>query len=229
MRWVWNSAVTHGNCHLHNASATKTESGGSRIGGAVHAIPTKSDDGLALRSTGVLLLLAAATPNVASLDNGASPLPYLGWSSWNAFGDLSTHTPPIGSKDLLEIADIVVSSGLKDAGYVNFNVDAGWAHDGTFMGRGADGKLRPNPQLFPEGMKSFCDKLHDKGLKCGLCKTDLLSRFTTARVAELSNISAHFRHRLRADGVRLPEWELGLRDSRRKYLRQLGRGSRCKP
>ena len=220
---MWNSAVTHGNCHLHNASAKKTESGGSRIGGAVHAIPTKSDDSLALHSTGVLLLLAATTPNVASLDNGASPLPYLGWSSWNAFGDLSTHKPPIGSKDLLEIADIVVSSGLKDAGYAHFNVDAGWAHDGTFMGRGADGKLRPNPQLFPEGMKSFCDKLHDKGLKCGLCKTDLLSRFACTHVANPSKIYPHFRHRLRAHGVRFPEWKLGLRDSRRKYLRQLGR------
>ena len=59
-----------------------------------------------------------------------------GWSSWNAFGDLSTHRPPIGEDALLEIADKIVSSGLRDAGYVNFNVDAGWAHDGEFFGRG---------------------------------------------------------------------------------------------
>ena len=92
------------------------------------------------------------------------------WSSWNAFGDLSTHRPPIGSKELLEIADIVVSSGLRDAGYVNFNVDAGWSHVPSkhFYGRGANGTLQPNPELFPEGMKSFCDELHSRGLKCGL-------------------------------------------------------------
>jgi len=51
---------------------------------------------------------------------GARWTTYLGWSSWNAFGDLSTHKPPIGSKALLEIADIIVSIGLRDVGYVNF-------------------------------------------------------------------------------------------------------------
>ena len=75
------------------------------------------------------MLAAAILSGATALDNDASPLPYLGWSSWNAFGDLSTHythnhPTPIGSKDLLEIADIIVSSGLRDAGYVNFNVDA---------------------------------------------------------------------------------------------------------
>ena len=70
----------------------------------------------------MLLALRLGLPGgtVSALDNGASPLPYLGWSSWNAFGDLSTHKPPIGSKALLEIADIIVSSGLHNAGYVNF-------------------------------------------------------------------------------------------------------------
>ena len=47
---------------------------------------------------------------------------------------MSTHTPPVGAAALLEIADVLVSSGLRDAGYVNFNVDAGWAHDGDFYG-----------------------------------------------------------------------------------------------
>ena len=118
-----------------------------------------------------LLLLAcglAGAPFCSGLDNGASPTPYLGWSSWNAFGDISTHDPPIGAAALLEIADTIVSSGLRDAGYVNFNVDAGWAHDGHFFGRGSNGTLVPNPRLFPDGMKAFCDALHSRGLKCGL-------------------------------------------------------------
>lgn len=63
---------------------------------------------------------------------------------------------------------MLVSSGLRDAGYVNFNVDAGWAHDGDFYGRNSHGTLQPNPSLFPEGMKAFCDKIHAKGLKCGM-------------------------------------------------------------
>eukprot|EP01046_Picozoa_sp_COSAG06_P120469 COSAG06_NODE_67842_length_251_cov_0.453947_1_plen_43_part_10 len=28
--------------------------------------------------------------------------------------------------------------------------------------------MRPNPRLFLEGMKSFCDEIHSKGLRCGL-------------------------------------------------------------
>ena len=35
-------------------------------------------------------------------------------------------------------------------------------------GRNSNGTLQPNPSLFPEGMKAFCDKIHAKGLKCGL-------------------------------------------------------------
>ena len=68
----------------------------------------------------LLVVLHLHMVTMLALDNGALPLPYLGWSSWNAFGDLSTHKPPIGSKALLEIADIIVSSGLHNAGYVNF-------------------------------------------------------------------------------------------------------------
>ena len=63
---------------------------------------------------------------------------------------------------------MLVSSGLRDAGYVNFNVDAGSAHDGDFYGRNTNGTLDPNPSLFLEGMKAFCDKIHAKGLKCGM-------------------------------------------------------------
>lgn len=61
-----------------------------------------------------------------------------------------------------------MSSGLRDVGYVNFNVDAGWAHDGQFYGRGSNGTLVPNPKLFPDGMKAFCDEIHRRGLLCGL-------------------------------------------------------------
>ena len=57
------------------------------------------------------------------------------------------HDPPITANALLEIADVVVSSGLKDAGYVYFNIDAGWAHDGKFFGRNeTTQRLQPNPR-----------------------------------------------------------------------------------
>lgn len=47
--------------------------------------------------------------------------------------------------------------------------DAGWAHDGGFYGRNATSmRLQSNPRLFPDGMKAFCDAIHERGLKCGI-------------------------------------------------------------
>ena len=58
----------------------------------------------------------------------------------------------------------MVSSGLRDAGYVYFNLDDGWASDT----RGTDGRLSADPGKFPEGMRNFSDYVHSKGLKLGL-------------------------------------------------------------
>lgn len=93
------------------------------------------------------------------LDNGASPTPYLGWSSWNAFGDISTHSPAIGAAALLDMADAMVASGLRDAGYVYFNVDAGWAHAGAFMGRNSNGTLQVGgPVCLPPALDLALDE-----------------------------------------------------------------------
>ena len=50
---------------------------------------------------------------------------------------------------LRECADAIVSSGLRDAGYVYVNLDDGWAHN-----RSADGSINPDPTLFPKGIKA---------------------------------------------------------------------------
>ncbi|HEX6771277.1 MAG TPA: glycoside hydrolase family 27 protein, partial [Acidobacteriaceae bacterium] len=45
--------------------------------------------------------------------------PPMGWNSWNHFGR------EVSDADVRAAADAVVSSGMKDAGYVYVNIDDG--------------------------------------------------------------------------------------------------------
>jgi alpha-galactosidase len=95
-------------------------------------------------------------PAVVDLpDNGLARTPPMGWNSWNKF-----HTN-ISDKMVREIADVMVASGMKDAGYLYINIDDGWQGK-----RDAGGKLQPNAN-FPD-MKALSDYVHSKGLKLGI-------------------------------------------------------------
>ena len=84
--------------------------------------------------------------------------PPLGWNSWNVFHE------NINETQIKEVADAMVSSGLKDAGYVFLNLDDNWMD----TKRDANGDLQNNPKTFPSGMKALADYVHAKGLKFGL-------------------------------------------------------------
>lgn len=62
---------------------------------------------------------------------------------------------------VLEIADAIVSNGMKDAGYTFINIDDAW--EGV---RDDNGVLQPNKK-FPD-MKAPADYVHSKGLKLGI-------------------------------------------------------------
>lgn len=93
------------------------------------------------------------------LDNGVGRTPALGWSSWNYFeGDINQTV-------IIEIADALVSTGLREAGYSYLNLDAGvWLPNRT----NTTGELQPDPVLFPDGIKPVADHLHGMKLKLGL-------------------------------------------------------------
>ena len=84
--------------------------------------------------------------------------PPLGWNSWNIFHE------NINEKQIQEIADAMVESGLRDAGYIFLNLDDNWMD----TKRDAEGALQNNPKTFPSGMKAIADYVHSKGLKFGL-------------------------------------------------------------
>ena len=84
--------------------------------------------------------------------------PPLGWNTWNTFG------ANINEQLILESADAMVESGLLDAGYKYLVIDDIW----HLKERGADGRMVPDPQKFPHGMKYVADYVHAKGLKFGM-------------------------------------------------------------
>ena len=84
--------------------------------------------------------------------------PPMGWNSWNVFHE------NINENQIKEVADAMVSSGLRDAGYIYLNLDDNWMD----TKRDANGNLQNNPTTFPSGMKALADYVHKKGLKFGL-------------------------------------------------------------
>jgi alpha-galactosidase len=90
---------------------------------------------------------------------GLALTPPMGWNSWNTF---QTNI----SEDLVKgIADNMIASGMKDAGYTYIVLDDGWM---TMQRDSVTGNLIPDPIKFPHGMKALVDYVHTKGLKFGL-------------------------------------------------------------
>lgn len=90
---------------------------------------------------------------------GLAPTPPMGWNSWNTFAT------NINEKLVMEIADDMVSSGMKDAGYTYIVLDDGWM---AMQRDSVTGNLVPDPVKFPNGIKKVVDYVHAKGLKFGL-------------------------------------------------------------
>ena len=84
-----------------------------------------------------------------------APTPSMGWNSWNHFAGRVTDA------DVRAAADALVSTGMRDAGYIYVNIDDTW--EGT---RDGSGVIRTN-EKFPD-MKALADYVHSKGLKLGI-------------------------------------------------------------
>lgn len=98
---------------------------------------------------------AKALPD--SVFNSLAQTPPMGWNSWNKFGC------DVSEKLMKEMADAMVESGMKDAGYEYIVIDDCWQ-----IGRDSLGNIIPDPERFPNGMKALADYIHSKGLKLGI-------------------------------------------------------------
>ena len=105
----------------------------------------------------ILLLLLLPVIGRAQTRESLSLTPQMGWSSWNNFqGNIN--------EDIIKsIADAMVASGLKDAGYTYINIDDCWHGK-----RDADGFIQADPKHFPHGIKALADYVHSCGLKLGI-------------------------------------------------------------
>src|SRR5258708_38705107 len=77
--------------------------------------------------------------------------PPMGWNSWNFFAGKVT------DKDIRDTADLLVSTGMRDASYVYVNIDDNWEGE-----RDASAGLQTNSR-FPD-VKPLADYVHSMGL-----------------------------------------------------------------
>lgn len=83
--------------------------------------------------------------------------PPMGWNSWNKFAC------NVSEKLIMQMADEMVSSSMRDAGYEYIVIDDCWQ-----VARDANGEIVVDKDRFPHGMKYLADYIHSKGLKFGI-------------------------------------------------------------
>ncbi len=104
-----------------------------------------------------MLGLLAVSSLLSAQEKTLAATPPMGWNSWNKFG---CHV----SEDLIrQMADAMVKSGMKDAGYQYIVIDDCWQVE-----RDASGNIVPDAKTFPSGIKALADYVHSRGLKFGI-------------------------------------------------------------
>lgn len=110
-----------------------------------------------MKRTILFLLLLITVGGFAQKFENLAMTPPMGWNSWNNFACNV-------SEDLIkEVADAMVESGMRDAGYEYIVIDDCW-----HVGRDSLGFIIVDPEHFPSGMKALADYVHSKGLKFGI-------------------------------------------------------------
>jgi alpha-galactosidase len=118
----------------------------------------------------IIILSVACTIPVHAQKPGWAVVPPMGWNSWNCFGG------NINEKLIMGIADAMVNSGMKEAGYEYVVIDDCWqlgrkrnvVNNVELKGRDSHGIILADTVKFPHGIKYVADYVHSKGLKFGL-------------------------------------------------------------
>jgi alpha-galactosidase len=100
------------------------------------------------------LLLLQAT----ALDNGVGELPFMGFTTWDAFGCSAA----MNEQSVHAMMDSIVSTGLRDLGYTRIDLDDCWQQ------RLPNGTIIPDPERFPSGIAALASRAHESGLLFGV-------------------------------------------------------------
>lgn len=84
--------------------------------------------------------------------------PVMGYNTWYQFRTSITET------EVVRQAELLVSSGLAEAGYRCVNLDDGW----MAAERAANGELTGDAAKFPRGIRWLADQVHALGLRFGI-------------------------------------------------------------
>lgn len=114
----------------------------------------------------LLILSTICLPSSLSLNNGKGFLPALGWNSDYKLNSLGASLRGFQNEDYIQhsIVDFLVSSGLRDLGYINVNMDASW----NLPTRDASGNWQPDPTQWPSGLDATVAYTHKNKLNFGL-------------------------------------------------------------
>ena len=104
----------------------------------------------------VLIAFLFLAVNAQKFENIAKTPP-MGWNSWNKYGC------NVSESLIMGMADAMVSSGMKDAGYEYVVIDDCWQ-----VARDENGEIVADKDRFPHGIKYLADYIHSKGLKFGI-------------------------------------------------------------
>lgn len=121
---------------------------------------------------GVLLFLAFISSHVIlltdCLDNGLALTPPMGWLTWERFRcniDCKDDPENCISEHLIKVmVNRLVADGYLAAGYQYITVDDCWLE----VDRDKNGKLQPDNERFPSGMKALAEYVHSRGLRFGI-------------------------------------------------------------
>lgn len=92
----------------------------------------------------------------------------MGWLSWERFRcttDCKNYPDDCISEKLFkDMADAMARDGFREAGYEYVIIDDCW----LAKTRDSQGRLQPDPDRFPSGIRALADYIHAKGLKFGI-------------------------------------------------------------
>ena len=124
---------------------------------------------------------------IGRLSDGLAPTPPMGWNSWNRFG------VKVDEALVLETAEALVATGMRDVGYRYLVIDDGW----MAPERDGDGDLVADPAKFPRGIAALARRVHGLGLRLGI--------YTDAGTRTCQGLPASLGYEFR-DARRFAEW-----------------------
>src|ERR1039457_4775465 len=107
--------------------------------------------------TGMLLFILFLPHHYGQKFDKIAMTPPMGWNGWNSF------KCRINESVIREVANAMVTNGMKEAGYIYIVVDDCWQG-----GRDTNGTILADPKRFRSGMKTLGDYIHSLGLKFGI-------------------------------------------------------------